>query len=112
MCVGKILQMKILTPLYKVFRSIVIFLIMLVVVIYAGLYILLSIPAVQEKVKGVACVEASKLLGGRIDIGRLDIRPFSEVSLSDVSLTSPEGERCATIENVSAGIESYSTMPR
>lgn len=83
---------------------------MLVVVIYAGLYILLSIPAVQEKVKGVACVEASKLLGGRIDIGRLDIRPFSEVSLSDVSLTSPEGERCATIENVSAGIDIWSLL--
>lgn len=97
--------MSIVKPIYKTFRSIIITLILLALVVYIGLYILLSLPSVQNKVKNIACGELSSLLGGRLEIDRLSISPFSEVLLNDVVLKSPEGEVCASIRKVAGGID-------
>lgn len=79
--------------------------IVLLVVVYLGLYVVLSIPAVQNKVKEKVCEETSKLLGGDLKMESLTIHPFSEVILSGVSLYSPENEKCASIKKVAAGID-------
>lgn len=100
--------MKLLKPIYKIVRSIVISLILLVIVVYVGLYVLLSLPSVQQEVKNVACEELSAFLGGQLDIERLSVSPFSEIVLNDVSLTSPDGERCAEIRKIAAGIDLWS----
>lgn len=97
--------MSVLKPIYKVARSVVIVLIMLVVSVYVGLYILLSIPSVQEKVKTMACTELSPVLGGKLGIENLSITPFSELLLQGVSLQSPEGDTVAQIKKIAAGID-------
>ncbi|MDE7347980.1 MAG: translocation/assembly module TamB [Muribaculaceae bacterium] len=97
--------MSLLKPLYKVFRSIVMTLIVLLVVVYLGLYVVLSVPHFQEKIKDRLCSVVSELLGGKIEIGTMSVHPFTEVILSDVTLDSPQGERCATIGKVAAGID-------
>lgn len=102
--------MRILKPAYSVVRSIIIFLIVLVTVVYVGLYVFLSVPSVQEKVKKELCGELSALLGGRLDMESFSFQPFSEVSMEGVSLTSPTGERCATIAEVAAGIDLWTLV--
>lgn len=78
---------------------------MLVAVIYIGLYVLLSLPSVQNKIRNVASKELSVLFGGDLEIERLSITPFSEVLLNNVSLRSPQGDTCAVISKVAAGID-------
>ncbi|MDE6522828.1 MAG: translocation/assembly module TamB [Muribaculaceae bacterium] len=78
---------------------------MLLVVVYSGLYIVLSVPSVQNKVKEKVCEEASAYLGGKLGIESLSIRPFSEVILSGVTLLTPEHEQCAEIDKVAAGVD-------
>lgn len=95
---------------YKVFRSIIMTLILLLVGVYVGLYVVLSIPSVQLSIKDRICKETSKLLGGSLEIRSLMVRPFSEVLLTGVSLDSPDGERCAHINNVAAGIDMWKLL--
>ncbi|MDO4336084.1 MAG: translocation/assembly module TamB domain-containing protein [Bacteroidales bacterium] len=92
-------------PIYKAVRSVILVAIMLVAVIYVALYVLLSLPSVQNRVRTVACEELSDLLGGTLDIDRLSVSPFSEVLLDDVSLQSPQGDTVAFIDKVAAGID-------
>lgn len=79
--------------------------IVLLVVIYVGLYVVLSIPSVQNKVRERVCTEMSGLLGGELGIRHLTVNPFSEVILTDITLDSPDGERCARVGKVAAGID-------
>lgn len=79
--------------------------IVLLVFVYVGLYVLLSVPSIQKKVKDRVCQEVSSLLGGTLKIESLTIQPFSEVILTDVSLLTPEDELCAKIGKVAAGID-------
>lgn len=79
--------------------------IVLFVVLYAGLYVVLSVPSVQEWVKERVCRELSTLFGGDLTISSLTVRPFSEVLLSDVALASPAGDRVAVISRIAAGID-------
>ncbi|MDE6022053.1 MAG: AsmA family protein, partial [Muribaculaceae bacterium] len=102
--------MSILRPVYRVARSIIITLILLAVVVYGGLYVLLSIPSFQQKVKKTVCEETSALLGGEVEMEDLTIQPFSEVILKGVSLTSPEGEKCIWIGKVAAGIDLWTLL--
>lgn len=85
-------------------------LIVLGVVLYSSLYILLSVPSVQNKVKDKVCREASTFLGGELAIRNLSIRPFSEIILNDVSLASPSGEKCADISAIAAGIDLWTLL--
>lgn len=79
--------------------------IVLLVIVYVGLYVILSVPAVQNRVKQKVCKEASLFLGGRLEIQSLTILPFSEVILNNVSLQSPNGKNCGKIGKVAAGID-------
>lgn len=85
-------------------------LIVVLVCVYAGLYVVLSLPAIQNRIKERVCAETSEFLGGRIGIRNLSVRPFSEVILSDVTLDSPEGDRCCSIGKVAAGIDLWALV--
>ena len=84
--------------------------IVLLATLYLGLYVILSVPTVQKKVKDRASRELSTLLGGDLTIGSLTVRPFSELLLSDVELVSPEGGRVAAISKVAAGIDLWTLI--
>ncbi|MDE5996767.1 MAG: hypothetical protein K2G77_00985, partial [Muribaculaceae bacterium] len=79
--------------------------IVLLVIVYVGLYVILSVPAVQNRVKKKVCDETSVFLGGRLEIETLNILPFSEIILNNVSLQSPNGQKCGKIGKVAAGID-------
>lgn len=102
--------MNFLKPAYTVVKSIIICLIMLATVVYVGLYVLLSVPSVQQKVKFHVCNELSTLLGGSLNIENIKLLPFSEVIMESVSLASPAGEECASIDEVAAGIDLWTLV--
>lgn len=91
---------------WKVFRTLVSLLLLIAVGVPALLYVLLSIDSVQNRIRLITNTELSHVLGARVDIGHLSIRPFNKVMLSDISLTdSLSGDTFATVSRVSAGLE-------
>lgn len=82
--------------------------IVLLVVVYICLYVVLSIPSIQNDIKERISSEVSSLIGGKLSIKTLTFRPFSEVILTNLTLDSPEGDECAKIEKVAAGIDLWS----
>ncbi len=97
---------------YRVVRSLLFTAIAVVAVLYVGLYVTLSVPSVQEKVRQVACEELSALVGSRVEIGDVTINPFNEVVLRDLILyqPQPDGRQCLYVEKVGAGISIWDLL--
>lgn len=90
---------------YKVVRSLLFTTIAVVASLYVTLYILLSIPAVQDKIRTVAEDELSKLFTSTLTIDNVSIYPFNEVVIEGVALKEPNSDTdCANIERLGAGI--------
>lgn len=90
---------------YKVLRSFLFTIICIIVCLYVGLYVVLSVPGVQRSVKGRIEKEATAFLGAKVEVGDLNIFPFNEVRLSDVTVYTPEGNRCISIGTLGAGVQ-------
>ncbi len=90
--------------IYKVARSVLFSAIILIVALYLILYILLSIPPVQRKIKDVAQKELTNFLGGEVRIADVGIRPFNEVTVNGLEVFTPEGDLCLSVMRVGAGI--------
>lgn len=104
--------MKRFRQIYRILRSILFSAILLVGALYLLLYIVLSVPAVQTSIKERAEDELSDFLGSRLKIGSLSIMPFNELKLSDITLYTPEDEKCASVETVGAGINLFKLMAK
>ncbi|MDE6805664.1 MAG: hypothetical protein K2J05_02530, partial [Muribaculaceae bacterium] len=68
---------------YRVVRSVLFSAVVTVAVIFIGIYVLLSLPAVQDRVRRIARDELSSLIDSRVEIGKVNIHPFNEVTVSD-----------------------------
>lgn len=96
--------------IYKVFRSIAFTIFWVVIGLFAGLYVSLSIPAVQNSLRKKAESELSAFLGGKVEIGNVILRPFNEVRFEEVSIYTPEGQRCISVATLGAGISLWSLI--
>lgn len=90
---------------YKIFRALIVSAIALAVGIPALLYVALCIPAVQEKVKGIAETELTKLFDTDVKIARLGISPFDDIDLHGVSIADSTGRPAIVAEQLAAGID-------
>lgn len=72
--------------------------------LYVLLYAALSLPAVQNWARDIACGELNKLTGGTFSIERVRIYPFNKLQLEGVNLLDDKGEYVASIKEVGAGI--------
>ena len=81
-----------------------------VVAVFVLLYVSLTVPAVQDRIRAEAETALSELLGGRVGIGSLTVYPFNEVVLGDVVLSDPQGRRCLDAATVGAGISLWSLL--
>lgn len=95
---------KTLRRIYKYIRTFLFTLILIGVTLYIGLYVALSIPGVQQRIKGVAEREASAFLKSEVKIDRLMIVPFSEVKMKGVNIYTPDCEKCINVNTLGAGI--------
>lgn len=102
--------MKFIRTIYKAIRGILFTAIIFVAVVYLALYVLLSVPAFQERVKDVAQKEASKFLSGDVRIGSVIIKPFNEVVVKELEVFDQSGHRCLAVETVGAGISLWTLL--
>ncbi len=91
---------------YKTLRSMLVTLAVIIIIVPALLYAILSMPFFTSMVADTASKELSALLGVRVDIGKVDISPFNRVSLRHVAITdSTSGDTIAIIGRLGAGIQ-------
>lgn len=64
---------------YKIFRSILVSLLILTVGIPVILYLTLWLPPVQDSLRDIAEEQLTGLLGTKVDIGTLRIEPFTRI---------------------------------
>lgn len=90
---------------YKVVRSVLFTSILAVAFLFVLLYVLLSVPAVQNNLKNLAERELSALFTSELKIERLSIYPFNEIVVEGVVLYEPDTQiECARIKRLGAGI--------
>lgn len=89
---------------YSAFRLFVHIVIISVIAIYTIAYILLSVPAVQERVRRTGVEELSALLNSPITIDRIQISPFNKVELFGVYLPDLKGDTLLYANKAAAGI--------
>lgn len=75
------------------------------VALYALLYVLLSIPAIQGKVRDVGQHTLSQYLGVPLKIARVEISPFNKVELFGVLLPDQRGDTLLYAHKIAAGID-------
>lgn len=96
--------MNLLRTLYKTLRGILFTTIIFVAVVYLALYVILTIPGVQNSISRRVETELEKFLGSDVRIGRLIIKPFNEVVIQNLEVMAPDGSKCLSVETVGAGI--------
>lgn len=94
---------KIAILIYKIVRSIVVTSLLAFLTIYTTLYILLSIPAIQNKVREFGEEELSKLFNTNVKIGEVEINPLNEVTIYDVEVPDQTGKEMIRIRKIGAG---------
>lgn len=95
---------------YRVVRSILFAAVLIVAGLYIVLYLLISIPGIQSKIKDVAERELTKFFKAPASIESLEILPFNEVRITGFRLLTPKHEKCIEIEKVGAGIALWSLI--
>lgn len=97
--------------LYRIFRSIIVSLLLLAAGIPTLLYLLLWLTPVHEKLRSVATGELSELLGAEVKIGRLKVVPLTRIELTDIAIIS-EGDTLLTADALNAGLSSRNLVLR
>ncbi|MEG2675132.1 MAG: translocation/assembly module TamB domain-containing protein [Muribaculaceae bacterium] len=95
---------------YKIIRSILVTGIVTCVAIYVMLFLILSIPATQNKIREIGEVELSKLLHTKVSIGSISIAPFNQVVLRDVFVPDQQGDTLLAVNKLGAGLSLYNLV--
>ena len=90
--------------IYKIARSIIVTMLLAFLIVYTALYVVLSVPAVQNKIRTTAEEELSKFLKTNVTIGKIEINPLSELALYDVRIPDQQGGKMVTVDKIGAGI--------
>lgn len=102
--------MRIYYNIYRVIRSIIVTALLGAVSLFMLLYLLLLLPAVQQKIRTVGESELSKLIHAPVSIGDVSIAPFNRVMLSDVLVSDVEGDTILSVDKLGAGVSLYNLV--
>lgn len=91
--------------LYKVIRSVLFTAVLVVIGVVGLLYLLVSIPAVQNELRVKAQTEISKFLKSKVEIGAIELLPFNEIKLFNVNIYSPDQKLCLEVGKLAGGID-------
>ena len=78
--------------LRQAIRFILVSALLIAVVLPAVLFLILSTPPAQNKIKELARTELTSLLGTPVSIGSIDYHPFNTLEIADVTVADPERE--------------------
>ncbi|MFI3239975.1 MAG: hypothetical protein R3Y22_05230 [Bacteroidales bacterium] len=84
--------------------------IVLSIAITAILYILLSIPSIQNSIKERSERELSELLDVKLNIESVSISPFNKIELYDINIPDTNGNHLARINKLGVGISIYNLI--
>ena len=90
--------------IYKIARSIIVTMLLAFLIVYTALYVVLSVPAVQNKIRTTAEEELSKFLKTNVTISKIEINPLSELALYDVRIPDQQGGKMVTVDKIGAGM--------
>lgn len=94
-----------MTKAFKIFRAIFVSLLIIVVGIPLGLYIVMSTPWAQEKLRSIGETELSNLLGTEVRIGSVDFSPFDRIVLGDVVIKDDFKRDALKVDEISLRFE-------
>lgn len=81
-----------------------------VAVLYVCVYAALLLPPVQNWIKDVACSELTRITGGKVEIERISIAPFNELTLYGLDVHDPQGKPVFKADRVGAGIKIWELL--
>ncbi|MDE6266989.1 MAG: translocation/assembly module TamB [Muribaculaceae bacterium] len=89
---------------YRVFRTLCLTVLAIAILVPMLLYVLLTLPGVQNALCDRASGELSKLLQTPVNINSLSIVPFNRLVLRGVTITNNSGDTLMTVHRLSAGV--------
>lgn len=94
---------------YKILRTFLVSTLIVGVALPCVLFIALSLPPVKEHIRQRAETELTTLLGSEVSIGYLDVVPFNQVRLSNVSVTDPmdADTKALKVKDLGAGVDMW-----
>ncbi len=90
---------------YRIIRAVIVAAILLGVVVPIGLYMAMSAPWAQERLRHAAEVELTRLLGTEVSVGAVHFEPFNTISIEDVSVDDDFGKKALEIKDLDARFE-------
>lgn len=93
--------------LRKIVRAIVVTLLLLLVVVPASVYIIVSTPWAQEKLREVATSQLSSLLGTEVEFGNIVYHPFSTLSINGVRVSDDYGRPALAAARIATRFELF-----
>ena len=96
--------------IYRALRMVIVSLLSAAILLFAALYIVLSIPSVHNRIRHIGEDELSKLTGADVKIGRVTISPFHDLVLQDVFVPDQQGDSLLYVKELGAGISIYNLM--
>ena len=92
---------------YNTLRATIMTVVVLLVVAYSAIYVGVSMPYFQNKIKAVGERELSKFLETHVTIDALRISPFNQVVLTGVSIPDQNGGDLIKVDKLGAGVSLY-----
>ena len=83
---------------YNALRAIVVTVLVTAVALYAGLYVALLIPSVQQRIKNQGEKALSEYLGTQVSIEKIDITPFDQLVLHNVLVPDQAGDSLLRVD--------------
>ena len=103
---------KTMMNIYKSLRMVIVTLLSVGLLLFVSLYVVLSIPSVQNYVCSEGEKELSKLLGTNVEIGWVNISPFHDLVLHEVFVPDQKGDSLLSIKELGAGISIYNLLAK
>ena len=90
---------------YKTLRATFMAVVVLLVVAYCALYLAVSMPYFQKKIKGVGERELSEFLGTNVTIDEISISPFDQVVLKGVNIPDQNNGELIHVDKLGACVD-------
>lgn len=91
----------------KIFRTLLLVCVALIVLAPAVLYILLSTDWAREKMRETACDELTKLLGTKVEMAAVDYSPLNTITIDDVAVADDNDSTALTVGRIDARFEMW-----
>lgn len=104
--------MKIWHSIYNVVRSILVTAILGVAVVYILLYLVVSMPSIQSRIRQTGSSELGMLLGTNVSIGDINISPFNQLVLYDVLVPDEKGDTILFADKIGVGFSMFNLIAR